>query len=151
MLVSPADARIRLGARNTVLQFADGSAVTLPLGVGDLARDVLRHDPPTSAELERGIDVVEDALSASRLPKAARGKLGTSDPVVRALPGLGTPGAILRLEGVEALFQRLASRALGTPVGTDELPAGREIAAALLVLRECMHHLGFAEVAAQGD
>jgi exopolyphosphatase/pppGpp-phosphohydrolase len=148
--VSSADACIRLEARNTVLKFADGDVVTLPLGVGDLARDVLRHDPPTPAELERAIDVVEDALSASRLPKASRGTLTTSAALL-ALPGLGTQDAALRLDGVEALFQRLASRALGTPVSADELPQGREMAAALLVLRECMHHLGFDEVSARAD
>ncbi|GAB3757617.1 hypothetical protein GCM10028796_02010 [Ramlibacter monticola] len=139
-------AQVRLHARNTVLEFADGGVVTLPVGVGDLARDVLRHDPPTPSELERGIDLVEDALAAARLPKAERGTLVTSAPALRALPGLEAPEALLPLAAVEALFQRLASRALGTPVALAELPEGREIAAVLLVLRECMHHLGFEHV-----
>jgi hypothetical protein len=143
----PSPARVRLHARNTVLEFADGGVVTLPVGVGDLARDVLRHDPPTPVELEHGIDLIEDALGAARLAKADRGTLVADDNAVRALPGLEAPGAPLPVDAVEALFQRLASRALGTPVADAELPPGREVAATLLVLRECMHHLGFGRLA----
>ncbi len=65
-----------------------------------------------------------------------------------ALPGLDSHGAGLTRDAVEALFQRLASRALGTPVAAAELPHGRDIAAALLILGECMHHLGFDRVGA---
>jgi hypothetical protein len=57
-------------------------------------------------------------------------------------------GAGLTRDAVEALFQRLASRALVMPVATAELPHGREVAAALLILRECMRHLGFDRVEA---
>lgn len=119
--------------------------MTLPIGVGDLARDVLRHDPPTPAELERGIELVEDALAAARLPKADRGTLLAAG-AVHALPGLQAPEAVLPLDVLEALFQRLTSRALGTPVSEEELPPGQEIAATLLLLRECMHHLGFDQI-----
>lgn len=139
-------ARLRLHARNTVLEFADGAVATLPVGVGDLARDVLRHDPPTPAELERGIELVEDALAAARLAKADRGTLLTDDAALRTLPGLQAPQAHLPIAAVESLFQRLASRSLGTPVAVAELPEGPQVAAVLLMLRECMHHLGFAQV-----
>ena len=145
-VAGPSCAWVRLQVRNTVLEFSDGAVVTLPIGVGDLARDVLRHDPPTSGELERGIDLVEDALAAARLPKADRGTLLSADTAVHALPGLEPSEALLDLAALEALFQRLASRALGTPVPDAELPKGRELAATLLVLRECMHHLGFSQI-----
>lgn len=75
----------------------------------------------------------------------------TGDRAVRALPGLSTLGAVLSVEAIETLFQRLTSRSLGSPVALSELPAGQEIAAALLVLRECMHHLGFDEIEARWD
>jgi hypothetical protein len=143
--------RLQLQARSTLLVFDDAQVVTLPVGPRDLADAVLRHEPPTPVELERAIDVVEDALTGSGLARADRGDLLTSDALLAALPGLGTLGARLNRDAVEALFQRLASRSLGTPVAESELPVGRDFAAALLVLRECMHHLGFDGVRISAD
>ncbi len=135
--------RLQLQAQSTLLVFDDALVVTLPVGPRDLADAVLRHEPPTPFELERAIDVVEDALTGTGLARADRGDLVTSDALLAALPSLGTPGARVGRDAVEALFQRLASRSLGTPVTASELPSGHDFAAALLVLRECMHHLGF--------
>lgn len=146
--VSMAPARLRLHAQATVIEFDDGPTVTLPVGPSGLAAAVLRHDPPTAAELEHAIDRVEDALAGSRLAAADRGELVISDALLLALPGFDAPGAGLGRDAVEALFQRLASRALGTPVAAAELPHGRDVAAALLILRECMHHLGFGRASA---
>ena len=67
------------------------------------------------------------------------------------MPGLATQDASLTRDAVEALFQQLASRALGMPIAAAELPHGRDIAAALLILRECLHHLGFDRVDAVPD
>jgi hypothetical protein len=144
--MSRSPVRLRLQAHATLFEFDDAEAVRLPVGPRGLAEDVLRHDPPTPGELERAIDLVEDALTRSRLAFADRGELVTVDALLQALPGLGAPGSGLTRDSVEALFQRLASRALGTPVAATELPHGRDIAAALLILRECMHHLGFDRV-----
>jgi exopolyphosphatase/pppGpp-phosphohydrolase len=138
--------RLRLLARSTVLEFDDGKAVTMPVGLRDLAEDMLRHEPPTPAELERAIDVVEDALAASRLAPAERGDLVAAANLLGGLAGPGTADARLTRDEVEAQFQRLASRSLGTPVAETELPARRDFAAALVILRECMHHLGFGGV-----
>ena len=67
-----------------------------------------------------------------------------------ALPEMKSPGDNgLTRDAVESLFQRLASRSLGTPVSSDELPPQRDIAAALIILRECMHHLGFDRISAE--
>ena len=134
---------LQLLARSTRLDFGAAQTVTLPVGIDDLAEDVLRHEPPTSGELERAIDVVEDALTGSRLARADRGDLVIADGLLRAVPGLAVPGTRLTREVIEALFQRLASRSLGTPVSDEELPTGRDFAAGLLILRECIHHLGF--------
>jgi len=139
--------RLRLQAQSTTLEFDRAESVTLPVGPRGLADAVLRHDPPTPAELERAIDAVEDALTGSHLACADRGGLVTADALLLALPGLDAQGAGLTRDAVEALFQRLASRAIGMPIAAAELPHGRDIAAALLILRECMHHLGFDRVA----
>ena len=55
-------------------------------------------------------------------------------------------GPMVPLETVEQWFQRLASASLGQPRALDGLPLGAEAAAALLVLREFMHHLGYRSV-----
>lgn len=142
--------RLRLQARSTLLEFDGGESVTLPVGLRDLADDVLRHEPPTPAELEHAIDVVEDALAASRLAQGARGELVTADPVLLALPGLGAPGASLTRDDVESWFQGLASRALGMPASAAGSPHGPELATALVIVRECMHHLGFERIRRNG-
>jgi len=143
--MTPPPVRLRLLARSTALEFDGSERVTLPVGLRDLAEDVLRHEPPTPAELERAIDVVEDALTGSRLARAERGDLISADNLLAALV-VGTPGEHLTRDEVEAQFQRLASRSLGTPVAETELPVRRDFAAALLILRECMHHLGFSGI-----
>ncbi|MBL8325084.1 MAG: hypothetical protein JNJ89_08995 [Rubrivivax sp.] len=133
--------RLRLQPRPTVLEFEGRALATLPLGPQGMAEDVLLHDPTTGAELERAIDLVEDALTGLRLGPPGGRRFVTSDGLLLALPGLGVQGAGLTRDGVEMLFQRLASRTSGAPVAVAELPHGREISAALLILRECMHHL----------
>jgi exopolyphosphatase/pppGpp-phosphohydrolase len=142
--------RLHFHAEATALEFEGGHSVTLPIGPVGLARDALRHDPPTPAELERAIDLVEDALTSSRLAHGARGELVTTDPVLLAMPGLNGQGASLTRDGVEALFQRLASSALGMPASTAESLHGREVAGAIIILRECMHHLGFDRIRTTG-
>jgi exopolyphosphatase/pppGpp-phosphohydrolase len=141
---------LHLRAEAIALGFDDGHNVTLPIGPVGLARDALRHDPPTPAELERAIDLVEGALTRSRLAQGARGELVTTDPVLLALPGLDSQGASLTRDGVESLFQGLASRALGMPASTAESLHGPEVAAAIIILRECMHHLGFDRIRTNG-
>lgn len=146
--MSPLPVRLRMQAQSTALAFADGRVVVLPVGPQGLVDTALRHDPPTPAELERAIDLIEDALAGSRVADVDRGGLSTADPLLLALPGLGSGSSVLGRDAVEGLFQRLASRAHGVPVASDELPYGRDIAAALLILRECMHHLAFDRVTA---
>jgi exopolyphosphatase/pppGpp-phosphohydrolase len=141
--MNPSSTRLFFHSDATALRFDSGQNVTLPIGPVGLARNALRHDPPTPAELENAIDIVEDALTRSRLAQGERGELVTTDPVLLALPGLDAPGACLTRDEVESLFDRLASRALGKAVPASESPHGRETAAAIIILRECMHHLGF--------
>jgi hypothetical protein len=144
--MSPPPVQLRLQAQSTVLEFDAGRIVTLAIGTRGLADAVLLHDPPTPVELERAIDLIEDALTGFRFVGVDQSDLSTADPLLQALPGLGAPGPRLDRDAVEALFQRLVSRALGTTVAVDELPHGRDVAVALLILREFMHHLQFASI-----
>lgn len=135
--------RLRLAPQGTTLSAPATPDVLLGVGAVGLSQAVFRHSPPTPAEMERAIDITEDALMATGLPHTARGELVTSDPLLRELPGLRDEGSRLARDDIEALFQRLASVSLGNPGAMGDLPAGGQAAAALLILRECMHHLGY--------
>jgi len=138
--------RLRLHSGRTTL--ADGGAPEVAIGVGaqQLAEQHFRHDLPQPIEIERAIDVVEEALAATGLAHAERGELLIADPVLLAPLGLGTEGMRLTRDEVEERFERLATAALGHPGALAGMPLDRVGAVALLLLRECMHHLGYASV-----
>jgi hypothetical protein len=60
-----------------------------------------------------------------------------------AAPG---PLMVVPIDAMERVFERLAAVAEGCPVVREGLPQGADFAAALLILREFMHHLRFAVV-----
>lgn len=70
--------------------------------------------------------------------------LWSTSPALRAWRAVSGP--TMTIEIVEQWFQRLASASLGQPGALQGLPAGREAAATLLVLREFMHHRGHASI-----
>lgn len=133
---------LRLEANQTTLRTPPYAGVALAVGVHALATSIFRHDPPTPAELEQVIDAVEDALMAARLPRGDGGEINSTDSILRELPGLQAPGAQLSRDAIEALFQQLASASSGHS-GTVSLPQGGPAKAALIILRECMHHLDY--------
>ena len=145
-LNDPAATRLRLDAQRITLAADAAAEVVLAVSVHGIASRFFRHDPPTPFELEQAIDAVEDALTGSRLQHAESGELVANDPLLRGWVTTDSPhGEMLRLtcDEVEATFQRLASVSLGHPRALAGLPTGRDAAAALLILRECMHHLGY--------
>jgi hypothetical protein len=144
--VTSAVTRLNVEPQRMTLALADGRSAVLPLTPRSLADAAFRHDPPTPQELEHAIDRVEDALTATRLRWEERGTLTASDPNIRTLPGLEVEGGTLSRDDVEALFQQLTSASFGHPGACVGLPSGGESAAALVILRECMHHLGFEAV-----
>ena len=138
---------LHLGA-DTLWLVREGDAqgadsMSLDLGTDSTARLFFRSDLPLPVELERAIDHVEDELMRALAWTGGSATLATDHSLVR---GLAQTETSLSLESVEALFQRLASGALGNPSALKGLPAGREAAATLLILRELMHHLKFNQV-----
>ena len=130
---------LHVGAERTAIADA-----TLALGWSSIARDHFRHDPPSALELENAIAAVEDELERARRHPIPRGAmLRTGDATIREIAiaaGIPRSGEMtLAREAVEQVFQRLAARSPG-------LPAGREFAAMLLILRELMHHLDFGAI-----
>jgi hypothetical protein len=99
---------------------APEAVLMLDIGSRRTAREHFRHLRPTEAELEGAI-----ATTA------------------------GTPAGastILGLELVEETFGRFVSEALGQAPRSTGFPLDRESAAALLILREFMHHLQFGSI-----
>lgn len=137
--------RLQMDAQRTTLTAEPAAALAVEIGYASVAEKFFRHDPPTPGELESAIDAVEDALMASRARRVEAGALVISADIQRRLPGL-LPAGMTTIEQVEARFQRLASASLGHPGALADGPLSPEVAAALLILRECMHHLGFAHV-----
>lgn len=134
-------ARLRIGATRTVLSRAGSGGATHALALGTASIGApWRHDQPSAQDIERAIDVIEDALLHVPTTWRAIGTLVTSDDAIAEWAAAA--GAALTLPAVEALFQRLASAALGDPGADRGLPAERDAAAALIILREVMHHLG---------
>lgn len=135
--------RLHIGAERTSVAEA-----TLAFGWRSIARECLRHDPPSPLELENAIAAVEDGVARAHegIPKGTT--LLTDNSTIReiAVAAGVPPGAEMTLarEAVEHTFQRLAMRAPG-------LPVGGEFAAMLLILRELMHHLDFPSIVIRSD
>ncbi|MEZ5650923.1 MAG: hypothetical protein R3E87_10290 [Burkholderiaceae bacterium] len=150
MSASSGITRLRFEARQTVFDDQAASTWRVAVGIEDLVDHVFKHDPPTAVEIERAIDVVEDALSATALRQAARGDLSTDDPVLHALLGMHSDGERRDRDEVEGLFGRFAAASQARSVASLGSPFDRKAAAVLLILRECMHHLGFEGVRRSG-
>lgn len=141
---------------STVLCTEDGMLVVrkeLPLGTASLARQWMRHTPPTPLDIEHAIEQTEDVV----MPLAAK-LVRTEQLLLRGegaaliLQGVGAaPGTERRwnLGDVEDLFNRLAMVSQGRPSGQEALPTAPEFYAAMVILRECLHHLRFGGVAIQ--
>lgn len=137
---------LRFSPTVTTLSSDDGGVVDLGPSPAALAETCFLRGQPTAVELERAIDIVEDALMAAKVPRFTGAGLTTSEPSLRQLPGLDVVGATLSRDAVEDLFRQLALIALGMPAPQGSQLTDRDTAAALLILRECMHHLDFASV-----
>lgn len=152
-------ATLRLGAQQTSVSVQGEGGhvdpVTLAVGVQQLATDYFRHVPPTPLEIENAIVAVEDEIM--RVHERVRGGavLQTDDAAIRALAraaGLAdAPILHLSLEAVEHQFDLLAARVQGRPASSAGIPTDASFAATLLILREFMHHLGFASIRISPD
>lgn len=148
---------LQLGAEtSTVLCVEDGQVVfqqELPLGTASLARQWMRHTPPTPLDIEHAIEVTEDVLMplAAKLARTEQLQLSGSGAALILQAVGAVPDAVLHLslEEVEGLFNRIAMVSQGRPSRQEALPAEPEFYAAMVLLRECLHHLRFDEVVLQ--
>ncbi|MGL6371669.1 hypothetical protein ACSZNB_19595 [Aeromonas hydrophila] len=133
---------LSLGEHNSQLQLtrADGTRFTRDLGFGleAMTPGPFRRDPPSALELEQAIMVVEDVLMplAAEVPPHEVVTLQAQLPLAEVLGSRE-----LSRESLEQLFGQFAAMVEGDPLAAANLPKTRRFAAALLILREWMHHL----------
>ena len=125
----------------------------MPLGLQLLTQRTFKKNMPTDAQLEAGIMVVEDAVMPLARLVPPHTVLATHDPlllqIARQAAGLPPPTTqtsqaeppCVTREAIEALFEQLVQQASRPYGGTDpDLPQDPRWAAALLILREALHH-----------
>ncbi len=145
---------LHIGAEHTAVATGQGDEamawLVLDMGAQKTARQFFKRSPPTPLEMEHAIATVEDEVirAVPLLPPGTA--LLCSDVLVREvalLAGLA-PGErmAMPLDAMERVFERLAAVAEGRPVVREGLPQGTDFAAALLILREFMHHLRFGAI-----
>lgn len=122
----------------------------LPIGISTLAQ-AFGHRMPHALALENAIANVEDAVmpAAQWLPAGVQ-TLHTRDPLLVQLihSTTGNPKASsASREAVESLFSALARQAQQPGFHDLQLTRTAEASAALLILREAMHHWGMTEIA----
>jgi len=114
----------------------------LAVGFRRIAREHFKHQPPTALEIEGAIAAIEDEIARAKPPRGARPV--TRDAAVReiALAAGVPPGAsvVLAREAVEQAFERSLRR-----------PPDNERMAALLILRELVHHLDIESIEVQAQ
>ncbi len=121
------------------------------VGTEKTANEFFKHNPPTPGEVENAIVAVEDeVMQVSKLIPAGT-QLFTSDAAVEEIYAQldayqQSSGRRLYRHDIEAIFGRLSAIISGRPASTDTLPQTTTFAAALLILREVMFHLGFDEI-----
>jgi exopolyphosphatase/pppGpp-phosphohydrolase len=124
--------------------------IEVPVGLQKLVREVLRHSPPTPIELESAISLIEDELMKVHRLLPTNASLETMDACMWDVVSLINPTAqnerLVTLEEVEQLFDLLAALSSGRTASIAGIPSDAYFAAALLLLREMMHHLNFKSV-----
>lgn len=134
------------------LQAGQTTNISLPLSLSSLLEAGLQRFPPSELALEQAIAATEDALMpwipALRMDPSE--VLESSDPVLALLPGVLAypPQAIceLDIEEVERAFNQLAQVAAGMPAKNLDIPERADFVAALVVVRELMHHVGWQQL-----
>ena len=121
------------------------------IGKERTARNFFKHNPPTLAEVENAIQVVEDEIMSLHRQLIATPDLYTLDESVYEIAKLTVSTGsekkiILSRPDMEQVFNRLAAIISGRPASQDVLPTTNSFAATLLILREVMHHLGFMNI-----
>jgi exopolyphosphatase/pppGpp-phosphohydrolase len=146
--------KLHIGEMKTVI-FTESppgrnSAVVMSLGTIETGRTFFKHEPPTPLEIEHAIEYIEDELLRIRESVESGSNLYTTDEGIRQIATVSgiddQREAALGRDLIEKTFDRLTALAMGRPVTQDGIPTNPEFVAALLILREFMHHLQFSSI-----
>jgi exopolyphosphatase/pppGpp-phosphohydrolase len=145
---------LHIGTEQSGIAVGLGSAADLvkllPMGAGRTAREQFKTIPPTPLAVEHAIQLVEDVVMPLRSVIPREALLFSADSALREIALLAGAGPEepmrLTLEAMERLFNRLSAVVEGSPASHQGLPESNTFAATLLILREFMHHLQFAQI-----
>jgi hypothetical protein len=134
------------------LQPGHDPGITLPLSLAALLEAGLQRFPPTEAALEQAIASTEDALMPQIPALRAHPSIrldctyAVLEPLYDLLALPAQPVQVLEIEQVERAFNQIAQVAAGMPARTVGLQERPDFVAALLVVRELMHHVGWRQL-----
>lgn len=138
---------------STVFQQAGGVAgqkILLAWGVEWLVERSMRHNPPLPLELEQAIEITEDVVMPLARVVAGGTDLVVQGPGATVLAQLMTtaegPQSVYPLDRIEDRFNQLVEVSQGRPATLSDGPIHPSAFAAMLNLREFMHHLRFERV-----
>ena len=147
---------LQIGEQQSCLVFGTGDEPQelMVLTIGSVkTASLFKRSPPSPAELEHAIMVVEDELTRARHLAGLGTRLVSSDADLRQLALLAgksnphqQPDITLTVEAVEHTFDQWMAVVLGRPAASSGLPGDSAFAATLLILRELMHHLQFGSI-----
>lgn len=125
--------------------------IVLEMGASRTSSAFFKHNPPLPLEIENAIMAVEDEVTRARaVAMGGVALLYLTDQWINDMTHmLGHADAMaipLKVEEVESLFDQLAARSEGRLASQVDIPDDPRFAAALLILREFMHHLNFDQV-----
>lgn len=120
-----------------------------PIGTLARIRDVMHPGHVTASGMESAIAEIEDLIMPVLRNVGPAPHLRVSGPELERVMGiLGSEdkGEGVPISAVESLFNRVADIASGAPVGQWQVATDPDFALGLILLREVMHHGGFAAV-----
>lgn len=136
-------------ARTQLMRDTHGASEAFPFGAQSLVEQHHWQMPPSEAAVEYAIVTIEDVLAKVRPNAHAQTRLAIRGLHANEIGHLlaETEGSnLVTREAVERLFTRFANVVGGRPAAVEGLPADAGFAAALLIVREVVHHLDYAQV-----
>jgi len=143
--------RLSLDGQAAMLHDAQTGALVGRIEAGHQLMGTLHFQrrPLDAGALERAIEWTEDRIQQARLQIAPGTRLRTAEADVRQLAELANlqgPAPALQVDAVEQLFSRLVLQAFGQSPHQQELPERTRVFATVVLLREMLHHLRFAQI-----